>query len=118
MLSQAEAELRHAIWNIREGGQKDERLGKLIEAALAEIEVPPPIRVTLATSDRSPVMAPSRAREATLVVREAVLNAVQHAGPRSVEVGILSEEQGLHLWVRDDGCGFSPDAPPSRAAAW
>ena len=40
--------------------------------------------------------------------REAVTNAVKHAGPTRVQV-LLTREDEWHLSVTDDGCGFAED---------
>jgi signal transduction histidine kinase len=41
-----------------------------------------------------------------LVVKEAVINAIRHAQARNIEVGVLSDDEVLQVWVRDDGRGF------------
>jgi signal transduction histidine kinase len=106
IVHEAHAELRRAIWDMREGGGH-QRLETAIERVLSEIEVPAEIKLTLETSGSSLPVSGLAAHEAPLVVKEAVINAVRHARAKHIEVGVLSDEEGLHVWVRDDGRGFS-----------
>jgi signal transduction histidine kinase len=45
-----------------------------------------------------------------LAVKEAVNNAVKHAAPRRVRLGLALHEEALTVTVQDDGCGFMPGA--------
>jgi signal transduction histidine kinase len=40
------------------------------------------------------------------VAREAILNAVHHSGGSRIVVDLTSDEEGVHLRIQDDGCGF------------
>jgi signal transduction histidine kinase len=51
--------------------------------------------------------------------REALVNAFQHAEPRSVEVEVEYARSFLRLAVRDDGCGIDPKIlDAGRAGHW
>ncbi|MGY6627117.1 MAG: sensor histidine kinase [Oceanicaulis sp.] len=56
--------------------------------------------------------APLRAAMQTLraLVREAVSNAIRHAGASRLRVDLALEGDALILSVSDDGCGFDPEA--------
>jgi signal transduction histidine kinase len=43
------------------------------------------------------------------VVREALTNAMRHAGARSIRVETSAEPTAVIIAVEDDGCGFVPD---------
>src|SRR5262249_52439275 len=47
-------------------------------------------------------------RSLLLLVREAVLNALRHAGPTHVSIRLMFHGDSLALEVEDDGCGFDP----------
>ncbi|MEO7117452.1 MAG: GAF domain-containing sensor histidine kinase [Candidatus Limnocylindrales bacterium] len=47
--------------------------------------------------------------------REAVSNAVRHAAPSVIEIGLRRADGDLVLDVRDDGCGFDPLATLGQA---
>lgn len=53
-----------------------------------------------------PVAIADHARAA---LREALANVVRHAGATKVNVKVARDENGLHLVVKDNGCGIPPD---------
>jgi signal transduction histidine kinase/ligand-binding sensor domain-containing protein len=110
----AHAELRQAIWDSREVAE-EWRLKVLIENALADVRVPPETELTLTCGDHSQPVGGLAAHEVPLVIQEAVTNAVRHARARHIEVTVLSDDEALHAWVRDDGCGLPADERPDRA---
>jgi signal transduction histidine kinase len=50
------------------------------------------------------------------ICEEAVANAVKHAHPTQVEVNLQYDAEELGLRIRDNGCGFNPDAPEGEKA--
>jgi signal transduction histidine kinase len=48
--------------------------------------------------------------EVFLILREALRNALTHAAPQLVLIGVEICARELTAWVMDDGCGFSPPA--------
>jgi ligand-binding sensor domain-containing protein/signal transduction histidine kinase len=49
------------------------------------------------------------------IAQEAILNAVKHAGARTIEVALEMLPEGLRIAVTDDGSGFTPgDAAPDH----
>jgi anti-sigma regulatory factor (Ser/Thr protein kinase) len=57
----------------------------------------------------------SKIGEARILVTEAVINALEHSGPRapSVKVEFTMTRDELTIFVRDEGEGFDPSAVPS-----
>jgi signal transduction histidine kinase len=55
--------------------------------------------------------------ETFLIIREAIRNALRHANPQIVLVGVALTPDELCAWVTDDGCGFvvASGADPSSA---
>jgi signal transduction histidine kinase len=51
-------------------------------------------------------------RALVLATREAMVNAAKHAGVEEISVYVEAEEDGVHVFVRDRGVGFDPDAVP------
>lgn len=45
-----------------------------------------------------------------MIAREALLNALRHAGANVIRIGLHGDDEWLELSVDDDGRGFSPDA--------
>ncbi|HJQ97146.1 MAG TPA: ATP-binding protein, partial [Candidatus Polarisedimenticolaceae bacterium] len=52
-------------------------------------------------------------RELYLLLKEAVSNAIRHAGARTIEITVDARAGGFVAEVRDDGRGFDPAAPPA-----
>jgi signal transduction histidine kinase len=64
--------------------------------------------------DADPPLPPDRAREAFLILQEALVNAVRHAAAREVRLTIAADGPGVRGEVRDDGRGFDPADPRNR----
>lgn len=62
-----------------------------------------------------PGLPPGRAREAYLILQEALVNAVRHAGAREIVLSLAPDGAGVRAEVRDDGRGFDPADPRSPA---
>jgi signal transduction histidine kinase len=71
-----------------------------------------PIRLTV-TGERR--LRARTEREMFRILQEALGNAVRHARPTSVDVGIEMSASRLVVVVRDDGVGFDPSATGVRA---
>jgi signal transduction histidine kinase len=50
------------------------------------------------------------------VVQETLTNVIRHAGAKVVTVKLDVTPEQVCIWVRDDGCGFDPDAAVSGVA--
>jgi hypothetical protein len=44
-----------------------------------------------------------------LVVKEALTNALKHAGAQEVRLHVRASADSLEIQVEDDGCGFEPE---------
>ena len=49
--------------------------------------------------------------------RELIMNALKHAGPKEIRVDVTRTRRALLMRVRDDGCGFDPEAAVNRGGA-
>jgi len=45
----------------------------------------------------------------TMLIREALQNAVRHASPRHLSVDLRFERRRVEVVIDDDGCGFDPE---------
>jgi signal transduction histidine kinase len=64
------------------------------------------IPVTVTMSGEPVALGGEAARSLLLVIREAVLNALRHAGPTRVSIRLAFTAHGVEVEVEDDGCGF------------
>ncbi len=67
----------------------------------------------LATEPVEGLLTPEQELHVYRVVQEALTNVARHAAAKSVRVSVTRERDRLDVRVRDDGTGFTPDAPPS-----
>jgi signal transduction histidine kinase/ligand-binding sensor domain-containing protein len=114
IIGEAHAELRRAIWDMREGAET-QRVEMLIEQLLSQLVIPTGINVNLQTAGNSLPVPSMVAQEVRLVAKEALVNALTHSLAKHIEIGVLSDEEGLHVWVRDDGRGgLQPEHEAAR----
>ena len=58
-------------------------------------------------------LTPDLRRHLWLFFKEAVVNIARHSGASDVSVEVSFNARQLRLAIRDNGCGFDPDAPAS-----
>ncbi|HEY9512150.1 MAG TPA: ATP-binding protein [Rhodanobacter sp.] len=69
----------------------------------------PQIEFALKLGTLPPGLGESYALAAYRIVQEAVTNALRHAQARRIEIELGSDPHALHIDVRDDGRGLTPD---------
>ena len=90
-----------------------ESVASALALAAAEVETERGVTVDVVTVGDAPLDDPARAVVAA--AREALVNAAKFAGDGPVSVYAESGPERLHVFVRDRGPGFDPDAiPPDR----
>src|SRR6476620_4083019 len=113
-----ERELRHWLYGPTGYGRRkglsdpgvEGGLAAAITAAAAEVEDTYAIDVRpVVVGDR---LLDDDLRALVLAAREAMVNAAKHAGVDEVSVYVEAEEDAVHVFVRDRGVGFDPDAVP------
>ncbi len=109
-----ERELRHWLYGPGGYGRRPVESGGLaaaVTAAAAEVEDTYAIDVRPVVVGDRPLDDDLRAL--VLAAREAMVNAAKHAEVDEVSVYVEAEEDGVHVFVRDRGVGFDPDAVPA-----
>jgi signal transduction histidine kinase/ligand-binding sensor domain-containing protein len=102
-------ESRDKVKEIRAEGQPSLSLPDALASVAAHFDGPiaPPLRLTV---EGDPIeLHPLVREEALLISREAIANALLHAKARGIEVELSYGSSALHVRVRDDGAGISPD---------
>jgi len=108
-----ERELRHWLYGPGGYGRRaveNAGLAVAVTAAAAEVEDTYAIDVRPVVVGDRPLDDDLRAL--VLATREAMVNAAKHAGVEEISVYVEAEEDGVHVFVRDRGVGFDPDAVP------
>jgi len=100
-------EARDAVWNLRHADQDAAGLGQALRVDVEQLVRNFKVRLQFSVvGDERPV-DPGIARESRMTTREAVRNALLHAQPSSIRVGLRFRSDGFSISVADDGCGFS-----------
>jgi signal transduction histidine kinase len=101
---------RHMIWDMRPVELEDRDLAAALETAAHSAMAESPARLVFAVKGDRRRLPVSVETTALRVGSEAVLNAVKHAAPRTVEVSIEYEPRFVTVRVLDDGAGIAPGA--------
>jgi len=104
-------EIRTTIFDLHGGSPGTTRLRQRLDEAIAAF-AGSGIRTTAQFVGPLSVVDATLADHAEAVVREAVSNAVRHAGARTLSVNVRVEDE-LSLEVIDDGCGMPADVTAS-----
>ncbi len=103
---------RESIWALR-AGQSAADLPARLRALVDTAPATPAQSLTVTGSYRA--LASSFEKETLRIAKEAIGNAVRHAGAAHIELTLLYSEDAVILTVRDDGAGFDVDAGAARA---
>ena len=101
---------RHMIWDMRAVELEGRDLPAALELAARQAMAASSAELAFSVAGDSHRLPLGLETTALRIGREAVLNAVKHASPRKVEVGLDYGQRSLTLQVRDDGAGMPPDA--------
>jgi signal transduction histidine kinase/phage shock protein PspC (stress-responsive transcriptional regulator) len=107
-----ERELRS--WLYGAGASGADRLGAALEQVASRIEADHKIPIEVVTTGDDPEMTEAL-RSVVDAAREAMTNAAKHSGAEQISVYAETGEDGVEVWVSDQGSGFDPaDLPPGR----
>jgi ligand-binding sensor domain-containing protein/signal transduction histidine kinase len=108
-------EAREAVWDLRHADGSATAIGPILGDMTQQVSHEFGVPVEYRISGRPFDLDQSTAHELLMVVREALHNAIRHGQPRTVHVDIGFESRELKVQVRDDGCGFDPEAASSQS---
>jgi signal transduction histidine kinase/ligand-binding sensor domain-containing protein len=101
---------RHMIWDMRAVELEGRDLAEALEAAAHHAMAGSSAELVLAVQGERRRLPLDVETTALRVGREAVINAVKHATPRTLQVSLEFGARFLTLRVADDGAGISPGA--------
>ncbi len=109
-------EARRAVWDLRQKGTTPPGLCPLLDQMTKQMSQVSHVAVEFEASGRPVALDDTVAHVVLMVAREAVSNAVRHAQPQAVRVGVHFAAGSVRLQVVDDGRGFdSEEAFTTRA---
>jgi signal transduction histidine kinase len=102
-------EMRLLIFQLRPLALEKSGLAAALQARLDAVETRGGIRAKLVVEGASGVerLAPPVQEELYHIAQEALNNALKHAHPRQVRVGLRFDQEAVHLEISDDGAGFA-----------
>ncbi len=110
-MSRAAEEIRGFVRGLHGQGPADRPLVEALAALVGEVNQSGAVRVRLAVEDRTVDLPEANRAQLLLIVREALANAARHSRASHAEVRLDADAGTMRIEVRDDGCGFDPDAP-------
>jgi len=99
-------EARAAVWNLHRGGRSE--ISRLVDQMARQACAASQVPLKVETSGKPVVLDPLVEHDIMMVAREAVSNAIRHAHPSEVALGIHFQRGKIRMTVHDDGCGFDP----------
>jgi signal transduction histidine kinase len=111
MVRHCQAEARRIIWDLRDGAEPVGPLSQILSRELdrmsGKLDVPTYFRV----HGKEASLPPSALHHLVCICQEAVTNAIRHAAPKTIEVGLEYRMARIMLSVKDDGKGFQVTHP-------
>ena len=108
--------LEEIVWAVRPGSDSLQSLVEYIAHFANEAFEDNPTRCRLDLPHDLPTkpLPPDVRHNIFLIVKEALTNALRHAGAKEVHVQAKVSENSLEILVQDDGRGFEPSMPPTE----
>jgi signal transduction histidine kinase/ligand-binding sensor domain-containing protein len=104
-------EVRRSIWVLRAQTSKAANgLSISLQDNLSQLTADSGVSTTLHVTGQPRPLPSEIERSLLRIAHEAVTNAVRHAAAKHVTVDLHFDAERIHLRVRDDGCGFDPEA--------
>ncbi|HKO20747.1 MAG TPA: two-component regulator propeller domain-containing protein [Acidobacteriaceae bacterium] len=108
-LAEAVKEAREAIWSLRSADDQkplDIALRDALQRLTNGAEIATSFRIQ---GERVPI-SPRVQHEIIMTAREAIMNAVSHAHPKTIEINLQIDSSSVIVAICDDGIGFDSDA--------
>jgi signal transduction histidine kinase len=105
-------EARLAVWNLRRGSPTGDRLVPAVSQLAQRISLESGIDIPV-NVDGTPVPLGGDIEDnLTMLIREALQNAIRHAAPTRLSVALAFERSRVRVEIQDDGQGFDPTMDP------
>lgn len=100
---------RRAIWDIHSSSILDNDLIEAFTLAGEDLNKTYPANFSLTIEGKSRALHPPVRDQVYRIGREALTNAFRHSKATKIEAGIEYASKHLRIFIRDNGCGISPD---------
>ena len=106
LMRQVSEDCRNSLLTLRSGDRFKHNLEIGLSSVPQDLGLDTGALYRVAVNGSPQPLQPLCSDEVYLIGREAVLNAFRHANATNIEVELVYEKSGLHLFVRDDGIGI------------
>ncbi len=113
-MSRVADEIRGFVQDLHATAAADRTLAEMLASAVGEVSAGGTIPVRLVIHDRTADLPEADRAQAVLIVREALANVIRHSRAKRAEVLLNGDAETIRAAVRDNGCGFDPDARRAR----
>lgn len=103
-------ELRRSLAGLRTPGLGERQLREALQSLSVDVAQRAHLAVACHIHDDANQLSPVYAETIWRVTQEALANIERHAAARNVDLNLDIESQHATLIIKDDGCGFPPDA--------
>jgi signal transduction histidine kinase len=101
------AEARASIWELRSHEAENRDFASRLTNVAKQTASPSGARVQVDVHGVYRPLQPEVEDELLRICQEAVVNAVRHASPSQINIGLTFDSKKVRMTVNDDGCGFS-----------
>ena len=115
LLAQSREEVRRSVWNLRAQSLNGRNLAEVLRDVAAGLSTRNPVltRVTVNGEERD--LPDFIAGHLLLLAQESMTNAIKHAKPENLHIGLEFDDNSVELSIHDDGAGFDPSHAPGLA---
>jgi signal transduction histidine kinase len=108
LLGRSREDLRRSIWNLRANPLERNTLSGAFREVAADRSAGTATRIFVKCRGIERPLPDFVAGNLLLFAQEAITNALKHAGPCEIELGLNFAPHALSLAIHDNGCGFDP----------
>ena len=105
---------RDAVWDLRHAGEEAQGFPQQVQADVEKSTHDSGVGLEFSVAGDEAPVGPVAAREALMVVREAVRNALHHGQPSIIRLTLRYQRNQLCISVIDNGRGFVPSNGDAR----
>ena len=102
-------EARRSVWALRPPSARRGNIVDALEGLVRESSVRAETDVAFSSDGEVQSVSPEVEYNLLRTAREALNNAIRHAGPCKLALHMVFENHHVRLSITDDGCGFVPD---------
>lgn len=103
-------DLRRSLAGLRAPGLGERQLREALQALSVDVAQRAHLAIKCQIDDDADQLSPAQAETIWRVAQESLTNIERHAAARNVDLRLGIESQFATLTIKDDGCGFPPDA--------